>query len=64
MRNFILGNNNFDNDRLGFNDSDSLNNSDNYESNFLTNILGSDNTEILLFIIVFLLLFTSFGRRT
>ena len=31
--------------------------------NFLDNLLGSGDTEILLFLVVFLLLFTSFGRR-
>lgn len=30
---------------------------------FLDDILGGSNTEILLFLIIFLLLFTSFGRN-
>ena len=33
------------------------------DNNFLDNLLGSGDTEILLFLVVFLLLFTSFGRR-
>lgn len=35
----------------------------NGDNNFLDNLLGSGDTEILLFLVVFLLLFTSFGRR-
>jgi len=73
MRNFGFGNNNndFDNNNFDFNDNDgfninnnnNVNNSNNSDVNFLADLLNSDNTEILLFIIVFLLLFTSFGRR-
>ena len=46
-------------------DISNFSNSNNNNSNesFLADLLSSDNTEILLFIIVFLLLFTSFGRR-
>lgn len=29
---------------------------------FLDNIFGNENTEILLFLVVFLLLFTTYGR--
>lgn len=54
-----------DNDGFNMNDINTANNSNNSNSdvNFLADLLSSDNTEILLFIIVFLLLFTSFGRR-
>ena len=70
MRNFGFGNNNndFENNSFDFNDNDGFNinnnnNSNSSDVNFLADLLSSDNTEILLFIIVFLLLFTSFGRR-
>lgn len=56
MRNFLFG----DESINSYNDSiqNSINN-----TNFINDILNSDNTEILLFLIIFLLLFTSFGRR-
>jgi len=59
-------NNGNENDILGAGtDTTNFSNSNNNTSseNFLADLLSSDNTEILLFIIVFLLLFTSFGRR-
>lgn len=31
--------------------------------NFLDNLFGSENTEILMFLVVFLLLFTTYGRN-
>ena len=42
--------NNFNNDNLG-------------NENFLDAIFNNENTEILLFLVVFLLLFTTYGRR-
>ena len=68
MHNFGFGNFGFNNDRDneiedGFNINENDNDNNNPDTNLLSNILGGDNTEILLFIIVFLLLFTTFGRR-
>ena len=66
MHNFLFNNDN-DSERLNFNNdfdgtirNNSLNNSN---EGLLANLLRSDNTEILLFLIIFLLLFTTFGRR-
>ncbi|MBR3134868.1 MAG: hypothetical protein IKG56_05360 [Clostridia bacterium] len=59
MRNFLFNNENND-FNSGF---DNRSNSNNSDASFLAELLSSDNTEILLFLIVFLLLFTSFGRR-
>ena len=58
MRNFLFSDNGFNNSE--FQRDETQNGSNN---GLLDELLSSDNTEILLFLIVFLLLFTSFGRR-
>lgn len=65
MRNFFVGDDN-DIQRFNVNDTNNtsnLNRTNNDEVSFLAELLSSDNTEILLFLIIFLMLFTTFGRR-
>ncbi len=71
--NLFENNNSFNND--GFNNfggntnlgntngNGANNNFTSFPNSFLDDIFDNDNTEVLLFLVVFLLLFTSFGRN-